>query len=368
MRTQEDASRAGAILTIDLGAVRANYRMLRDRLGGAQCAAVVKANAYGLGADRVAAALRREGCDTFFVAHPSEGLSLRASLGPRPTIFVLNGLHPGAEQAAAAAAIVPVLNSLGQIARWQAEAARLGRRLPAALQVDSGMARIGLPPIEVETLAREPGLLDNIDTVLVMSHLARADEPAETANEAQRAGFERLAAMLPPAPRSLANCSGIFLGPAFRFDLARPGAALYGINPTPAAPNPMRPVVTLQARVIQTRDVPAGSGIGYGHVDVASAPMRLATISLGYADGWHRRGAAAAFAHGQRLPFIGRVSMDSIILDVSSLPPHLPAEGELVELIGGAQDVDAVAALSGTIGYEVLTSLGTRFHRIYLDD
>jgi alanine racemase len=261
-----------------------------------------------------------------------------------------------------------VLNSLEQIEAWRRAASRTGRRLPGTVQVDSGMSRLGLPPADVERLAAMPNALDGIEIVHVMSHLACADEPDNPANEAQLSEFKRLRAMLPDAPASLANSSGIFLGKAYHFDLARPGAALFGINPTPGIPNPMRQVVRLEAKVIQTRELPAGAGVGYGHTFQASAPMRTATISLGYADGWPRRAAAAAWLDDTRLPFAGRVSMDSIILDVSALSPDKPMPGDLVELIGPHQTVDDIAALSGTIAYEILTSLGDRFHRVYADE
>jgi alanine racemase len=241
-----------------------------------------------------------------------------------------------------------------------------GRRLPAAVQVDSGMARLGMAPAEVEAVAGEAGVFDGIDIRFVMSHLARADEPQQAANEKQRHEFDRLRKMLPAASASLANSSGIFLGPAYHYDLARPGAALYGVNPTPNAPNPMLPVVALQAKVSQTRRVGAGTGIGYGHAHQADGPLDLATISLGYADGWHRRAASAAWFEGVRLPFVGRVSMDSIILDISALPAGRLGEGDLVELIGPSQSVDDAAGHAGTIGYEILTSLGARFHRRYV--
>lgn len=359
---------AGAILTIDLGAIRENYRRLRGRLDGVPAAAVLKADGYGLDAVAVARALMNEGCDTFFVAHVAEAIALRPDVGDRVAIHVLNGLPPGAEDFCLAAGAIPVLNSLEQIAAWRETARRHGRRLPATLQVDSGMARIGLPPADVEWLAAAPDALDGIETVLVMSHLACADEPSNPANEAQRREFERLRAMLPAARASLANSSAIFLGPQYRFDLARPGAALYGINPVPGTPNPMRQAVRLEAKVIQTREVVAGAGVGYGHAFISSAPLRTATISLGYADGWPRRVEAAAWFDDARLPFVGRVSMDSIILDISALPAGRLKGGNLVELIGDHQTVDDIAALAGTIGYEILTSLGARFHRQYLDD
>ncbi|BCH21886.1 alanine racemase [Mesorhizobium sp. L-8-10] len=367
--TRTGAANAGAILTIDLGAIRENYRRLAARVGGAtRCAGVVKADAYGLGAAEVAPALAREGCRTFFVAHVEEGLVLRGFLGAGPDIYVLNGLPPGAEPDCAARNLAPVVNSLEQLTAWRRLAARRGTKLPAALQIDSGMARLGMSPREVNVASSDPGTLDGIELRLVMSHLACADEPASPANEAQRLTFERLAAMFPTAPWSLANSSAIFLGTAYHFDLARPGAALYGINPTPGKPNPMRPVVRLAARVIQTRELPGGTGVGYGHIHRTEGPMRAATISLGYADGWPRHAAAGAFYKGVRLPFAGRVSMDSIILDISALPSGALAAGDLVELIGEHQAVDDAARLAGTIGYEILTGLGHRFHRRYLDD
>ncbi|WFP77643.1 alanine racemase [Mesorhizobium sp. WSM4906] len=355
---------AGAILTIDLGAVRENYRRLKARLAGVRCAGVLKADGYGLGAAQVASALMKEGCDIFFVALLGEGIALRKALGPGHDIFVLNGLPPESESEALAAGLHPVINSAAQLKAWRETARATGRKLAAAVQVDSGMSRLGMPPAEVAALAKDA--FDGIDIRFAMSHLACADEPRNPANEAQRLAFERLRGMLPRAPASLANSSGIFLGASYHYDLARPGAALYGINPTPSEANPMLPVVRLQAKVAQTRSVEDGAGIGYGHTYHARGPLRLATISLGYADGWHRRAASAAWFEGVRLPFVGRVSMDSIILDISALPAGRLGEGDLVELIGPSQSVDAAAAHAGTIGYEVLTSLGARFHRRYI--
>ncbi|RVD16807.1 MULTISPECIES: alanine racemase [unclassified Mesorhizobium] len=357
---------AGAILTIDLGAIRENYRRLKARLGDVACAGVLKADGYGVGAGQVAAALLREGCDIFFVALLGEGVALRRSLGPGPAIFVLNGIPPGAEPDAVAANLCAVINSPEQLAAWRVAARRAGRKLPAAIQVDSGMSRLGMAPTDVEAVADDISAFDGIDIRYVMSHLACADEPEHPANERQRLAFERLRAMLPATPASLANSSGIFLGPSFHYDLARPGAALYGINPTPAKPNPMLPVVRLQAKVAQTRSVEKGAGVGYGHTYHAQGPLRLATISFGYADGWQRRAASAAWFEGTRLPFLGRVSMDSIILDISALPAGRLREGDLVELLGPSQSVDDAAGHAGTIGYEILTSLGPRFHRRYV--
>jgi alanine racemase len=278
-----DEAAAGAILTIDLEAVRANYRSLKARLGGTACAGVVKADGYGLGAAPVARALRKEGCDTFFVAHVGEGCALREALGPQPAIFILNGIPPGAEDGCVAAALTPVLNSREQLGAWRGAARGRARALKAALQVDSGMARLGMAPAEIEAIANDPEALDGLEIVMVMSHLACADEPGHPANRAQLDEFQRLRRMLPAAPASLANSSGIFLGPAWHFDVARPGAALYGIDPTPyrTGDNPMRQVVRLDAKVIQTRDIGAGAGVGYGHAHIAAAAKGTASISLG---------------------------------------------------------------------------------------
>lgn len=359
---------AGAILTVDLGAIVENWRRLGARLGTASCAAVVKADAYGLGAGPVGRALAAAGCGDFFVAHLEEGIVLRDALDARPArIFVLNGTPAGTEADFVAAGLVPVVNSIGQLEGWRAHARATGGRLPVVLQVDSGMSRLGLPPAEVAGIAADPLALEGLSVELVMSHLACADEPGHPASERQRQEFSRLCAMLPPAPASLANSSGIFLGQPFHGALARPGAALYGINPTPGQTNPMLPVVGLSARVVQVREVPDAAGIGYGHSVVAARPSQLATISLGYADGWPRNAAAAAFFNGTRLPFIGRVSMDSIILDMTDCSDP-PREGDMVEVIGAAQTVDDVARAAATIGYEILTRLGSRFHRRYVND
>lgn len=366
MRAQPSVEAAGAVLTIDLGAVRENYRRLKQRLGTTACAGVVKADGYGLGAVEVATALASEGCEVFFVAHVQEGIELRGALGSKPTIYVLNGILPGAEMEAAAAGLSAVANSVEQLAAWRDTARLVGKRLPVAIQVDSGMSRLGMAPAEVEAVAAASDALDGLDLRLVMSHLACADEPEHRGNRAQLSEFQRLRALLPAAPASLANSSGVFLGADYHFDLARPGAALYGINPTPASKNPMAPVVRLEARVIQTRTLGAGAGIGYGHTVVTGGTLQTATIALGYADGWRRRAMAAAHFEDVSLPFIGRVSMDSIILDISALPAGRLKPGDYVQMIGPSQTLDEVAGLTETIGYEILTSLGHRFHRNYV--
>lgn len=366
------ASRAGALLTIDLDAIRANYRLLRSQAGPAACAGVMKADAYGLGMEFVAPALAREGCRVFFTAHVDEGMRLRALVPLDAMIYVLHGPPPGATRAFLEHDLVPVLNDPGQVADWRAAAQAAGRVLPAAIQFDTGMSRMGLAPADLQALLDDPASLDGIRPVLAMSHLACADEPAHPLNALQcerfGAGLEGLRARFPGLPGSLANSSGVFLGSAFHHQLVRPGAALYGINPQPGAVNPLRQPVSLAARIVQTRTVQAGDAVGYGAHFVASGPTRIATISIGYADGWLRSLSCRghAFIDGTRVPVVGNVSMDSITLDVTGIPEARIAPGQPVELLGAHQSVDEVARDAGTIGYEVLTRLGSRFHRSYL--
>ena len=356
---------ADAVLTVDLDAIAANYRTLRALPGGMACAAVVKANAYGLGATEVSRRLVDEGCRTFFVATLDEALGLRQAIGATSRIFVLNGLVPGSEACAIDADITPVLNSLPRLSDWRREAVRVGRRLPAALQVDSGMTRLGIDARDLATLADDPAALAGLELVLLMSHLACADEPSHPANAFQADTFRQIRSLFPGVPASLANSSGMFLGSNFQMDLTRPGAALYGINPTPLARNPMRTVVTLQARVIQTREVPAETAVGYGHTYRADAATRLAVLGIGYADGWRRDLNLGARFEGVKLPRAGLVSMDSFIVDGSACPEDGLADGAWVNLLDSAQTVDDAARAAGTIGYEILCGIGPRVKRRY---
>ena len=364
------ARRAAAVLTVDLAAIQANYRRLQAELGQVECAAVVKADAYGLGAARVAPALAAAGARRFFVALLDEAIALRGILAetcPEATIGVLAGLMPGAEADYLAHRIMPVLNRPEEVERWRALAGREDRRLTAALHVDTGMNRLGLSPGELDDLAAAPGRLDGIDLVLCMSHLACAEEPDNPLNAQQLGAFEAARRRLPTAKGSLANSSGIFLGPAYHFELARPGAALYGVNPTPGAPNPMAQVIRLQGKILQVREIDAPQSVGYGATFRASEPMRLATVGVGYADGYLRSlsNRGTAFLAGHEVPVVGRVSMDLITLDVTAVPPEAARPGEWVDLIDPERGPDALAAQAGTIGYEILTALGRRYHRTY---
>lgn len=355
---------AGAVLEVDLGAVVANWRLLCDRHPSGAVAGVVKADAYGLGAAEIAPALLTAGCRHFFVALPQEASALRPLL-PGAFLGVLNGLLPGAAQELAAQDIVPALGSLDEIEEWASLATQLQRRLPAIVHVDTGMSRLGLSRSELDTLASEPERLAALDLRYIMTHLVSSEVADGPLNHAQRARFDAACAVLPRAPRSFANSSGIFLGQAFGSDLARPGAALYGINPTPDAPNPMRQVAQLSVRVLAVRDIKPGETVGYNATWIAERPSRIATAAIGYADGWHRSlsSRGRAFFDGRPVPLVGRVSMDLATFDVTDEPAILP--GATLLLLCPEQTADDVAAAAGTNGYEVLTSLGRRFRRVY---
>ncbi|PWC96332.1 alanine racemase [Azospirillum sp. TSO5] len=363
--------RAGAILTVDLGAVVANWTQLRDRVAPAECSAVVKADAYGLGVARVVPALAAAGCRTFVVAQFEEALTVRRALepvAPEAQVFSLGGLPAGCEGEFIANRILPVLNHLGEIAAWRAFAASRGEGLPAVIHIDTGMNRLGLGPDELDILAAEPDRLEGIDVRYWMTHLACADEFDSPMTGEQRDRFRAALARLPKAKASFANSSGIFHGKDHHFDLARPGCALYGVNPTPHLPNPMRGTVRLDARLLQVRNCAPPMTVGYGAAHKVTGPARIATIGVGYADGYMRSlgGKGHIFVDGVAAPIVGRISMDLITIDVTGLPESVAHAGRLVELIGPNRPVDTVAAEGGTIGYEILTSLGRRYHRVYV--
>ena len=368
----DPANRTGAVLEIDLAGIAANWRLLRDRAAPAGCAAVVKADAYGLGAPRVGVALAAAGCRRFFVATLGEAIALRAVLPDSCEIAVLNGPVRGSAEEFTEHRLVPVLNDPGQIAEWRELGARRGAAggpYSAMLQIDTGMARLGLTPREFDRFAETSPADGAIGWRAVLSHLACADTPDHPLNEAQRLHFAAAHARRAGWPASLAASSGIFLGRPFHFDFVRPGAALYGVNPQPGTPNPMRQVVRLNARILQIREVDAGQPVGYGAAQVMAAAGRLATVAVGYADGWLRSSShrGTGVIGGRCVPLVGRVSMDLAVFDVSGIDPDLARPGGFIELLNEAHGVDAAAAEAGTIGYEVLTALGRRHHRVYCD-
>ena len=367
---------AEAILTIDLDAIAANWRLMRERVAPAECAAVVKADAYGTGIAEVAPALARAGCRTFFVAHVSEAVALRKILAGVPaTIYTLNGIAGGAETVTALleADIRPVLSSFEELHLWIAARGPAGLGPRAGLQFTTGMNRLGFAPGEAGAVAAVLAKAQGLGLDFVMSHFVSSEMPDEPLNARQIAAFEAIRAELPPLPASLANSSGIFLAAAPYYDLVRPGYALYGGNPTPGQRNPMRTAIRLEAPILQIRDVGAHETCGYNAIWMAQRPSRLATIGIGYADGFLRSAAAAAgkagavaIVGGVACPVAGRVSMDLIILDVTDAPREAARPGQAVELLGPHVGIDDLAAAAGTIGYEILTGLGRRYNRRYI--
>ncbi|BBE34116.1 alanine racemase [Sphingosinicella microcystinivorans] len=357
-------------LALDLGAVCANYRTIARRVAPAACGAVIKADAYGLGARDVAPALYDEGCRVFFVAQFSEALNVTDVLGEDAEIVILNGLEPGAEAACAAHEFLPVLNADSQVARWRDLARAKGTPLPAVLQVDSGMSRLGLDASAAASLAADPAFAREVPLRLIITHLACADEPGHAANAEQSARFRAIRRLFPTVQASIANSGGAFLSSAFHCDLVRPGIALYGVQPHSSSIL-MHPVVRLDARILQIREIEAGIRVGYGLDYAAPSRRRIATLGIGYADGWPRclggtgTGTGSAWHAGQRLPIVGRVSMDSMTIDLTALAPDALAEGDFVELLGPSQSLADVARDAGTIAYEILTRLGTRSERIF---
>ncbi len=370
---ESDATRrAGAILTIDLGAIAANWRGLRDagRAAGrpVDCAAVLKADAYGIGATTVGPRLAAEGARQFFVAHIDEGIALRRVL-PELPIYVLNGLLPGTEGDFVEHRLTPVLNHLGQLNAWRAAAQRFDSALDAVIHIDTGLNRLGFGSDETTALINERGRLRGLRLSLIMSHLVASEEPSNPVNGEQLSRFRNFVKAMPGAPTSLANSSGIFLGTDYHFDLLRPGAALYGINPLPGQANPMLPVVTLRSRILQTRRVDALQTVGYGGAWRAARPSRVATIALGYADGYFRNLINRTFVHlaGQPIPVIGRISMDLVTIDVTDIAEADCQPGALVEVLGRHLSPDDLADHSRTNAYEVMTALGRRHARVYVE-
>lgn len=364
------AAEAGGILTIDLAAIEANWRALGRRAMPSECAAVVKADGYGCGIEPVGRRLARAGCRTFFVADLYEARRLRAVV-PDAAIYVLSGLLPNTAAGFAEANARPVIGSMVELAEWDAFCSGQDWRGGAALHIDTGMNRLGVSADEAAALA--PRIrAENHGITLVLSHLACADTPDNPTNQKQIALFREVRLLYRGIPASLANSSGIFLGNGAHCDMVRPGAALYGVNPTPGKPNPVRPVVELKAHVVQVRTIGKGDAVGYGGAWRSRHAARLAVVAVGYGDGYLRAASATdeapgadAMVAGKRCPLAGRISMDLMAIDISALPEKAVRRGDLVTLIGDEVDLDHLANRAGTIGYEVLTSLGRRYHRVY---
>jgi alanine racemase len=364
------ASEAGGILTIDLAAIEANWRALGRRAMPSECAAVIKADGYGCGIEPVATRLSAAGCHTFFVADLAEARRVR-SVVQKSTMYVLSGLLPNTAPVYAELRARPVIGSPLELAEWDAFVSASNWHGGAALHVDTGMNRLGISTNEAAALASRIRT-ENHGITLLMSHLACSEHPEHPMNGRQIRLFREMRLLYRGIPASLANSSGIFLGNAAHCDMVRPGVALYGVNPIPGNSNPMRPAIRLEARIVQVRSVPKGETIGYNAAWTAKRAARIAIAAVGYADGYPRAASSSdeapggdVIVAGQRCPLAGRVSMDLLAIDITDLPENVAKRGGLVTLIGDELTVDDVAKAAGTIGYEVLTNLGRRYHRVY---
>ncbi|KAA1177898.1 alanine racemase [Rhizobium tropici] len=370
---------AGLRLTVDLGALVENWRDLARRSGRARTSAVVKADAYGLGIEDIGETLYAAGARDFFVATADEGATLRL-YAPEARIFVLSGIWPGMERRFFENDLVPVIASEEQLTFWMAVLSEYGD-YPCALQVDTGFNRLGLPMDDAIALADDVSRPASFAPVLVMSHLACGDDPSNAMNKQQLEAFRKVSAAFEGIEASLANSAGIFLGSDYHFDLTRPGIATYGGEAVPGIANPMRSVATAEARIIQTRSVKSGETVGYGRALQLTRDSRLAIVSAGYADGYMRSQSSGGvplrqagipgghgFIAGHKVPVAGRITMDLTIFDVTDLPENLARAGDYVELFGSNISVDEAARAGGTIGYEMLTSMGLRHERRYISE
>lgn len=369
---------ASSVLIVDLDAIADNYRRIQSRAPTAEIGVSIKADAYGLGAATIAPALASAGCRTFFVATAAEGAELRPAL-PDAEIVILNGPDAATAPLFGEHRLTPALNSLAQIEAWRAATAGEAARQAAYLHIDTGMSRLGLSDAEVTQLCTDGARLDGIEVAVVMSHLACAEETGSPTNAQQRdrllAAAARLAKITGPVRTSLANSAGVFLGPDYHLDLVRAGASIYGLNVLNQKQSSMRQVVHLYAKILQVRDVDKPATIGYGATHKVGRPSRIATVSTGYGDGYLRaagrlsdqdtRPLATAYFSDNGAPVVGRVSMDLLTIDVSAIPLKAAQPGSFAELIGDHFSADDLADVAGTIGYEVLTRLGQRHHRIY---
>lgn len=352
----------GPSVEIDLEALCANYHFF-DELGPAKVAAIVKCNAYGLGVEGVAKALAtRAKCTTFFVAYASEGVQLRqilSAINHEAEIFTFSSANPQTLSLYEANALTPVLNSLDDAAFWATH--RPGA--PAALHIDIGMNRLGAPAAECDAIMA----IQNLNIELVMSHLSHAGSPSDSHNRTQRQTFEEIAAKFPNARKSLGSSGGALIDSAFHFDLIRPGISLYGAPPFGVDDARIRPVATLRAPILQIRDIAAGDGVGYDSAFIADRAMRIATLAIGYGDGYPRSASAGAsvLIGAEIVRVVGKVSMDLITVDITDLRKQ-PQPNDIAVIFGTSPTITEVAATCQAIPYELLTGLGGRINRRYV--
>ena len=374
-----EKNEAGAILSIDLGAVIHNWQALRSLLSEAtECGAVVKSDAYGLGAKEVASALFRAGCNTFFVAYVYEGVELRKKLGPAPSIFVLHGPFSDTEKEFGEYGLIPILNTMEQLKSWTEYTDSVGHRYPCGLHFDTGMSRLGFSISEREKLlSSEQDKLKSLDVALVMSHLANGDDEKNLMNKLQLSTFtqikDRIVKVLGYTPKfSLSATSGMLLSKDYHFDITRPGGALYGFFPDADMEKKidLHRVVTLKAKILQIQEVKAEQPVGYGSTYRFSKSGRIATAALGYADGFHRTLSNCGYGYfGEyKVPIVGRISMDLTTFDISEVPEAALAGVNEIEIIGEHISLDDIAKVKGTIAYEVLTDIGSRYFHQYVGE
>lgn len=351
---------------VNLDSIAHNFNFLQSQLPKSRCSAVVKADAYGLGMTQIAPTLIKAGCRDFFVATIDEALQLRRVVA-ESHIYVLSGLLKGCEDELEHHQIIPVLNDLGQIHLWNQYARNHEKKLPAVIHVDTGMWRLGLPPREVNALVADLSVLAPFDLKLIMSHLACSDSPHHDKNLQQLDAFNDARKRLPQVPASMANSHGIFLGDAYHYDMVRPGRSLYGLGARFLHTDGLCQALQIYAKVLQVSPIGKGETIGYDAMYCVSKPTRIATISIGYADGYVRTlsNHGRVFIHGYEAPIVGRVSMDVITVDVGEVPEHLAIPGAWAEIIGENISADEVALAAGTTSREISSKMGSRFHRIY---
>jgi alanine racemase len=374
-RNAKSMKSSTGILTINLSAIQANWQRINQQIhtGKTSVAGVIKANAYGLGAAQVGAALYQVGCREFFLATLEEALAARTYLPNDAVLYVLGGVRPGAESVFVRHRLVPVLFSMADLDRWRSVCATIKTSADCAIKINTGMTRLGLDMAEWFALLASPKGLDRLNPLLVMSHLACADEAHHSLNHEQLNYFQQIVetskSVIPNARFSLANSSGIYLGDEWHFDLVRPGAALYGINPQPFQPSPVTSVVQLELPILQVRNLQNQANVGYGATFTANPSTRLAVAAGGYADGLHRTigRQGVGMIDSFHVPVVGRISMDTTIFDISSVPEALfSGEMPMIQVLNEVSGVDAMTAHTGALGYEILTSLGNRYQRRYI--
>ena len=366
------ANRTGATLTVDLNVLAKNFAYLKSKLNrGTRCSAVVKSDAYGLGLSPIVSRLSQEGCNEFFVAMLDEAIAVRAileNIDKDAFIYMLNGLPKNCERELDHYNIIPVLNSIKEIECWSSFAKQSGKNHHGIINIDTGMSRLGLDNGELERFALNPQIAEGFNITHIMSHLACGDDRMDNQNEQQRYLFDKYCLNFGSAKLSLANSAGIFLGNKFHYDLVRPGAAIYGLQPIKNEINKIQQVIELKGKIIQTFFVDANASVGYGATFRTTRKSRLATVSMGYGDGFSRTlsNRGCGYIGETKVPIVGRISMDLITFDVTDVAEKDSRPGAMIELIGPNYAVDKLAMDAGTIGYEILTSLGSRYSRNYV--